>query len=402
MRDGLTIEEFVGREGLRAVRPIWERLMVGLAQPRFCQTYDWHASYLESLEAEPEAVRIFSVRRGETPLAVFPLRLSHERMLGVPLRVLRLPTHPALPLSDGVCVDGESGQAGLRALVHWLRRHRRQHWDALGLGAVLEDSCVMRSLATVQSLRLVVPEVMGSNYLSCPAAGDPLGQLSKNFRANLRKARNKLAELSDVEYVEVHQGPGLRQAFTQFLEVEASGWKGQDGTGTAIRVQPDVLRFYENLLDRFGPLGGCRIHLLRADGRCLAGQFCLVVADTLYVLKIGYDEAYARCAPGNMLLERVLQTCSRPESGIHVVSLVTAREWHQNWRPRCWPVSQAWVFNTTMAGLTAYGLLRPALHLAPLYRRHLRPIVATTAAAVARLRPGSQGQLGTLKWGKTT
>jgi hypothetical protein len=182
MRDGLTIEEFVGLKGLRAVRPIWDRLMVGLAQPKFCQTYDWHASYLESLEAEPEAVRIFSVRRGETPLAVFPLRLSHERMLGVPLRVLRLPTHPALPLSDGVCVDGESGQAGLRALVRSLRQDHGQRWDALCLSDILEDSCVMRALAMLPSPRLVVPEVRGSNYLSCAADGGVFGRLSKNFR----------------------------------------------------------------------------------------------------------------------------------------------------------------------------------------------------------------------------
>jgi hypothetical protein len=41
---------------------------------------------------------------------------------------------------------------------------------------------------------------------------------------------------------------------------------------------------------------------MRFAGRVVAAQFCIAAADTLYVLKQGYDESLAGLAPGNSLL----------------------------------------------------------------------------------------------------
>src|SRR2546426_8330217 len=42
---------------------------------------------------------------------------------------------------------------------------------------------------------------------------------------------------------------------------------------TLFRSHPGLTRFYRNLIATFGPKGACEINLLRAGGKCIAGQF---------------------------------------------------------------------------------------------------------------------------------
>ena len=57
--------------------------------------------------------------------------------------------------------------------------------------------------------------------------------------------------------------------------------------------------FYEQVMRRFAKRGRCEIHLLRLDGRPIAGQYTLMTDDTVYILKIGYDQAFATCRPAS-------------------------------------------------------------------------------------------------------
>jgi CelD/BcsL family acetyltransferase involved in cellulose biosynthesis len=212
------------------------------------------------------------------------------------------------------------------------------------------------------------------NYLPCLPPDELAESLSRNFRGNLRKARNKLAKLNGVEFISACSQPEIDRAFDEFLAVEASGWKGTAGERSAINLDGRVLGFYQSLTRNFSRIGACEINLLRAEGSCIAGQFCLIAGDTSYILKIGYDEAYAQVAPGNMLLEHTIQRYLR-EGSIKYVNLVTDTPWHSFWKPLSYAVSSAWVFNKTSAGLTAYSLLRAKRSLSNTYRHWLKPLM---------------------------
>lgn len=111
---------------------------------------------------------------------------------------------------------------------------------------------------------------------------------------------------------------------------------------------------------KYAGSGTCEINVLRARGQCLAAQFCLLTDDTKYVIKIGYDEAYARCAPGNLLFEWLLNDSK--ERHFRFLNVISDAEWHLDWRPLSHQVSDLFVFNRTPAGLTAFaaGRLRLA------------------------------------------
>jgi CelD/BcsL family acetyltransferase involved in cellulose biosynthesis len=350
------IEAFRGRAGLARIRDDWDRLARSLETRRFFHLPEWHESYLEALEPAESAVEFFLMRRHEAPEALFPLRPGRRVISRVGLRTLEIPHGPHMPLTDFVFAPREATRDAVRRLVRHLRRARAD-WDVLVLPRLLEDGSAAFSLRACPPTFLCYENETHCDYLPSASAEELGKRLSRNFRGNLRKARNKLHQLEGLEFVTAAGAAAKDGAFAEFLEVEASGWKGGAGTGTAIRCDPRVERFYRTLIEKFARVDGCAIHLLRGAGRVLAGQFCLSIGDTCYVLKIGYDEEYSRVAPGNLLLENVVDRGARSGS-IRAVNLVTDAAWHADWKPERYGVRDAYVFNRTPRGLLAWLLTR--------------------------------------------
>jgi len=330
--------DYSGREGLARIKADWKRLASRLESARFFHLYEWYWSYVESLELCDTAMHFFIAYRDGEPMAVFPLRSGSRVRLGMRFRFLELPQHPQLPLADFIGEQSDMTRGVLNALLSYLGESREDSpslppWDYIVLQWLLADSCAVAWIDHDRPSRALLQEAGKSNSIVLPSSYSEIEKtFSKNFRGDLRKARNKLNALPGVEVCSTRDRATLETLFEEFLEVESSGWKGTGGTATAIKLHPEELQFYRNLIATFAALGGCEINLLRADGKCIAGQFCLRVGDTYYVLKIGYDESRSRLAPGNMLLERLLQRLTA-EGAIKAVSLVTSFKWHDNWKP---------------------------------------------------------------------
>lgn len=392
--DPFTIASYRGREGLARIEGEWDRVVRRVERPRFFHLYDWYWSYLDALEADASAVHFFVAYRDGEPVAVFPLRGGVRVRHGLELRFLEVPSHPHLPLSDFIGARTEEARGVLRALLGHLAGDRRgpalrPAWDYLSIQPLLEDSCAAAWLERDRPPLLLLEQLGKCNYILAESSYEQIEKnVSPNFRGNLRKARNKLRTMAGVEFLSSREPSTLGTFFEEFLEVECSGWKGIQGTGSAIKLHPDLTRFYRNLINTFSPKGACEINLLRARGKCIAGQFCLRVGDTCYVLKIGYDEAYSRLAPGNMLMEWLLQRLAA-EGDVKVLNLVTGAKWHENWRPRFHRVFNACLCRRSSRGLLLWGYkafrLGPSVAARPLLQYEPR---RSGDGQRARLQPG--------------
>ncbi len=60
----------------------------------------------------------------------------------------------------------------------------------------------------------------------------------------------------------------------------------------------------------------------------------------LEMLKIGYDERYARTAPGQMLFEHTLRHCC-DDPGIATLNLLSDTVWNRDWNAECVPMQMA-------------------------------------------------------------
>lgn len=378
-RGALRCQLVRGAKALSDLRPHWLRITSEMARKRFFHLYPWHASYFGALEQNLSAMNALVVYDGAAPAGIVPLKREDRDFYGIRLAALELPRHAHVPLSDIVLSDRLQGRDLAGALRAFLAESRLE-WDVLAFGNVLEDSGAF-ALAPGDPYRVALP-TRRCDYLVRPASYDKFAKtLSKNFRANLRKARNKLSRYKGegrLQCLSVRDPAQLEWAFEEFLQVEASGWKGDAGTRSAIRFSQRVREYYHSLLTGFAELDGYEVNLLRLDKRSIGAQFCLRTGDTTYLLKIGYDEAYAKYAPGNMLLEWLLKRGN--DTHTRNINLVTDTPWHADWGPASYQVYNVYLFNPhSSRARLVHKLMRLRTALAPVYEKYVKPFRAPAA-----------------------
>ena len=368
---GLRLEVFEGLLGVKRLAQDWRALFDALSRPSYVQLWEWHHVSLENAASNRE-VYFGALYDSEGLVAILPLECKTERALaGLNLRVgVRV---AGFPDAIGVFDHGDilvhprvRPRFDLISVIEKFRSRVSQPWEVTRLGPTLEDSTV--STLFLASPRRRIREVRFSDKVGFSNALEIenyeafLGRLSKNFRGGLRKSRNKLAKLEGIDVNWAYTREALEAAFPQFVRVEASGWKGT--AGTAIDFNPAARGFYAGLMRELTPSGRCRLNLLLHGNKAIAGQFGIAVGEHYYLLKIGYDESYRKEAPGNLLLEHLLQKLAADPSIRHI-DLVTDQPWHSSWHPTRRQVLSHYVIHNLpiglalLAGVNGKKLLQP-------------------------------------------
>jgi hypothetical protein len=342
-----------GAEGFTKIRDSWEDLTARNCQARYFHTYSWYRAYANNLEPSPGSLIFVLAYQDDRLEAIFPLQLKKVGFLGFALRVLQAPQHLHLTLHD-VVLGAEGCHEGLLFdLLRFLADQKSYKCDAVNFGYVLEDSAAMKLIR--EDRRLSTTIFPSGHCNSMPVLSEEAlpNFISKNLKGNLRKARSKLSKQEKVEFLTTRDPELLPEYFSEFLNVEASGWKGSNGSGTAIKLNESLSAFYSDLADQFGGFQRCEISLLKIDDRVAAGQFGLIVGQTMYLLKIGYAEGFAQFAPGSVLMAHTLNRLN-DDSEISDVNLVSDAGWHTSWRPIQQQIYKCCVYRD---GLTARLIL---------------------------------------------
>ncbi len=134
---------------------------------------------------------------------------------------------------------------------------------------------------------------------------------SQNHRRSLHKAARR-ADKAGATELKVYDRlppdevePLLRRA----LEVEGRGWKGEGGT--AVLRAPGMSEFFLGQAKLLAERGELQLVLLEHRGTPIAFEYGWSSKGVYSPLKVGYDEAYARLTPGQLLRWRLLQEFHR-------------------------------------------------------------------------------------------
>ena len=236
-------------------------------------------------------VGLLRVMDGTGWLAAIPV-VSVPSWRGVPGRCLVAWRHPYSYLSNPLIASGD-----VERVVTALLERGYRHSGAFGLdwiatdgpfgGALQQLSRVVR-ISEFGRAALHGGRANGGNHL-------PTGQTAKKFRQKRRLLERETGELT------VRDRSGDRMACERFLEIEADGWRGWSGTGTAMACIPGHAEFFTDMCAGFARLGRLRLRALEADGRILAIASDLIAGNVLYFFKQAFDEQYARYSPGAQL-----------------------------------------------------------------------------------------------------
>ena len=371
--DQLMIETeiFRGPSGLARVADDWDRILAETPHRSLYHLRELWESAAGTIVPDPESLVVLQMRRGGAPAAIALLQRSIRSRFGVKLRQWHVPKHVEVPPRGFLAAPGVSGAEIVAAIKRTLRGKVAGGWDVLSLSGVLDAAPVSDVIASPPGLSIVGLRKTCDAIVCGATYEDMLAGFSRNFRSNLSKARNKLAKEAEVEFRSTTDPARVRAGFDEFVEIEASGWKGAKGSGTAMKLHPEVLAYYRRLLDRLAGRGVVVSNCLRVGGRPIASQMCLKVDGTLHLYKLAYDEAWARVAPGNMLLEWVVKK-GIAEGDVKEVDILGNPRWFRDWRPVSRNVHDVHLFNTTPVGLAVHAAMRAKPRIAALRARLAR------------------------------
>jgi CelD/BcsL family acetyltransferase involved in cellulose biosynthesis len=129
--------------------------------------------------------------------------------------------------------------------------------------------------------------------------------LRRSHRKDVRRVRHRLQEAGQLSTT-VHDGKeDLDSLLEEGFKIEGSGWKVE--RGTAIASQSQLVGFYREIAGWAARRGALRLSFLRLDGRPIAFEFGLEENRVYYLLKLGFDVAYAKYSPGKVLNHALLQ-----------------------------------------------------------------------------------------------
>lgn len=273
------------------------------------------------------------------PFIVRDKRLNRMECLGVD--ELYEPTD--FPHSDPV---------SLQTLVRTLVELRQP----LLLRRILADSPVLAALRDAFKSRgvLITRPAIGYPWIELDASWrDPERKLSRSRRSSLRRAQRKAEEIGSIECEIVSPGPQeLTRLLAESLRIEAANWKGHNGS--ALLTDPDRRRFFEQYSAIANEKGILRLCFLRIGGHAAATQIAVESGGGFWLLKVGYDESFARCSPGNLLMLETLRYAAG--RGLRSFEFLGSPEpWTEMWTQRVRPCVSVRVYPNNFRGAAALG-----------------------------------------------
>jgi hypothetical protein len=366
----LALEKYDGQQGLSLLYDDWLALMADVDNRCFYHDPDWFGAYFASRDVIDPTITFFAVRRGETLIAVIPLQ---RKPGGRPWRptLLSMPVESQLYMPDCAIAATEDHPAIVTFVLDGISQKYGWSWDRFTISHTLQASLIARALGRQTARKLMTQATDTCSIVSVRPYAELLRRMKAKYRQNLNRARRIIASLDGAEFSVVTELDEVIDTFEEFIDLEASGWKG--GTGkprgdvlrpAAIALNEKKRRFYEAAIRAFARRGGVEIFCVRAEGKLIGAEVWLVLGDTCFAMKTAYDENYSRMSPGVMAFDLGYQrhaAAGRTKS----INTITSTPAVDDWLPDKLSVQNIDVFNSTIwgrlfaAALSIQEILRP-------------------------------------------
>jgi CelD/BcsL family acetyltransferase involved in cellulose biosynthesis len=297
--DGWKIAVARGAAALEAIVPAWDDLAAhALEQNPFYEP--WFMLPALAANGDDEALVCVQVWRGGRLDGLFPF-VHEPRFKGLPISALRSWSHRSHMLCTPLVRVGVQTEC-IQSLIRWLREEgagtaavelRYLPGDGAFVGALAEvargDAALV--IATEHSTRaLLRREIDAERYLN--------SALSPEARKDLRRKERRLRERGELRRVALRPGQDAGHWIAQFLALEASGWKGREGS--ALACTPGNHSFAKAMLTEAHRRGRLQLVGIDCGGRPISRCCNLLAGEGAYAYRTAYDEGYAQFSPGVM------------------------------------------------------------------------------------------------------
>ena len=366
----LRVEIVEGRDGFVQLEKAWNAALSAGPHDEPMLRHEWLRAWIENF-APGATLRTFVAREGREIQTAMPLLETRERSADtcfVPMTTWALPSNDHS--QRGGILLGRRWEQGLEAI--WQALSQAKGWDRLRLRDLPEGApeWTLRELAEAAGFPCGLWVSLRSPFLQLPQELTKSKQLTKGkeltryeqveaaldakFRQNLRRRKRRLAEQGKIEYerVDGKDARRLDEALADFFDIEASGWKGRDGT--AIAQRPELVGFYTQIARDAAKRNALSLGILKLDGKPIAAHLSVIHAGRHYLIKIGYDESLHEHSPGQqMASEAIRDSCERGLSEFDFLG--PCMDWKLDWESELRTHTWLTIFRPTLPGRAVHA-----------------------------------------------
>jgi len=374
------VKVLTGLEAMAAIVPSWENMAAAAIEPN--PFYEpWMLLPALELFGQGRGFRLVTIWNGERLDAVLPLERT-ATFKGLPLPALSSWRHRHCLLCTPL-VRADGGVETLTALIAWLHREGA---SVVGLHYIPAEGRFHRALVEalkVAKVKLLVLDGYARPVLRRAKDGEAYIEefISRKERQELRRRERRLQEQGKLTRVALGQGEDLGRWIDEFLRLEASGWKGKEGS--AMICSEANRRFLTETFTAAYKRGRLEMVGIDLDGKPLGRCTGFIAGEGSYAFKPAYDEAFARFSPGIIAEVARIRTLHELPGVKWMDSFTDANNsvMSRLWKDRL--TVQTLVFGTGKAGALAVAAL-PFLRWA---KQQGKRALSAASRARARARP---------------
>ena len=330
---------------------------------------------LELIDPEVELCVVCLRDRADLLVGVVPF-LVEPLKRGLPLKVLRSWSHRYCFLGTPL-LNAAVARPALEALATWVAsgaapaggvEWAKVAWDG-PFGQLIAE------IFTPSRHWILDSTVVRRAVLARSAP--PVSATSGRHAKEHRRLERRLAERGALTYEVRADSSDWHGWFEEFLNLEASGWKGKEGS--AIRSKPQDREFFRRVVERAAASGKLQLLAMRLNGKAIAMKLNLRARSISFSLKIAHDESYAQFSPGVLLeLFNIKSFGAEPSAILRMDSCAV---------PNHSMIDRLWEGRRAIAFVTAARrgfLLRSFVRLRPLVRRARNGLRTRVAAGAGK------------------
>jgi CelD/BcsL family acetyltransferase involved in cellulose biosynthesis len=289
-------------EAVEALAGEWTALAASAAEPNAFAEHWFVAAALRSLP-EGREIRLIEARRGGRLIGLLPFEIvrGYARL---PVLVVQNWCHDHGFLGTPLVAAGEE-RAFWAAAIAALNAADLPA-NLLHLWRMTEGGPIERALGGAIVHRRI--RAFLESDLT-PAAYYEQAVRQKK-RKELRRLRNRLADLGTVAARILDDRAELDAWCDAFLALEKAGWKGKEGT--ALACAPEGEAFFRQVVAASWQEGRLQFRRLDVDGRPVAMLVNFLCPPGSFSFKTAFDEGFAHYSPGVLLQIENLDILDRP------------------------------------------------------------------------------------------
>jgi len=281
---------------LESIRDEWEKVFEESSVSSFFLSYQYICHWYECF-CQPNQIRVYRIRDNDHTIGFLPLFLQtdkHTRMLKSLIN-----DHC---MHGGALVRKGSEKIFLKNVLAALNEDKGS-WDVLHFGYTY-------SFATAED---IFPE----NLLGClgnrwrKIVRPTYSFLLENYRfsahmqKNYKASRSRLSKAGTFSY-HCFAGRDALKYWPEFMEIEDSGWKGEQGSSIK-RINANYHKFYEGFLGMLADSGLLRFFFLELNGQYISGLMGYFDDNSFHYQKGGYLEEHKALSPTNLLVANTIE-----------------------------------------------------------------------------------------------